>query len=846
VQNSNVKLKVNETLQLAEKELHIGDLQVELKNAKRDCSDHLKQIEELKSVHCSLERELDGANSRLGQVVRDCTTARSTIDSLNQQLPQIDELREQADRMRSLVHEGEVKDGTVADLQQELGSLKAANQRLHGHQVDAENKVMEIAELNVRLQKAEEAPQQLGALQQELQNFKEQIASSKDARERVNALECELRQKDDRMNQLNIDIADFDDTRQRLNDLLTEMTHCRRDYECIEKTLKVTMEEAARTPTLVKEITLQRDEISELKAKLAEAERISEAVPEMHAQVNQFSETFSNLRRELEHAQEAGEELRSIKTANATFQQRIVELQDQAAVAEQASDSLKCLSEEVQQKDARIVALEIELGRLKTKQQQMEVREASPEDLHDEDVPQETCRLADDSLVQQAKDGYDNDYRTVENETADTIRQEAEPRKERKRANRSVSSLQVNASTSDHLVLVRKTSERAGLMVDAVNETPPANAVDGCAPSVQHLDEANLIPESQPHGNDLDKSLSSQTMRDMFLDDALSSSPLSDVGALFGSTDQDQPAKSRYHATQQHIGQLDDTDGREDVEATEQPLGHEESLLSETSQCPEASHRDRELTKLSQGSRPVSSSYGEPLLLDDLEGLGSLPASRSMNTVPGMQLNPSIQDVLTSPVGTLPRKLPRKSMQPRPTAMPLSGPDVKAAGLIDHVQHLAKGPSPRRLRNSRASPRTNTRGSLHDLGEDTVNVRPATPNLPAKERHQPNSAIKRKSETASIVDENFPTEKKRSKRNLSNMDVASRPGTRSWSVNSSTSARVGETFGRLRQSSISTTSSRNTIVGKKAPASGGSKQRPKKPRGLKSEQWLIITISRGY
>lgn len=825
----------------------VTNLQKKMESLKANNSDQVEEIEQVKFFLHGLASELVEAKSRLGQVVQDCATAKSTITSLNQQLDQMEELRGRADRVPGLAHDSEVKDGIITVLEQKLESLNIVNQRLQCYQVEDEKRALEISELKARLQTAEEAAQQLLVVQGELHSHEEELRTLKGARERAISLERELCQTKNRMSELNIVIANSNDSQRQLEDLRTETCHRGRDCENIEKRLRASEEEAARPPVLEKEISAQKAEIRELRAKLAEAERISKALPEMQTQMDQFSETFSSLQRELEDAHQTGNEVQSTRTVNAKLHQTIAELRNQAADAEQAGVSMKSLSDEMQQKDVQITSLRTELARLGIEsQRQIETREPNTEDLLDGGPSQDTCRLAEANHTHQQDDSIHSHHSTVENEPAATPDEELELCKKRKRADRSASSVQANTSPCEEIVLVSKTSGKTDSEVGTAHKTFADDGVGDQGSIELDVDETDLIPESQPRMNDSGRSLGTDSMRSQSVSKIISSSPLSDVGEIFDPADQDQPV-SDYYAYRKHSDQMSGTAARDDIAAMNKSLGQEESLPGEKSPLPESLHRARSLATSNQERRPSSSSFGEPLLLDDLEGLGSLPAGDLMNLGPSKQPSSSIQDIPTSPMGALPRKLSAESTRPRSTATSPSKSYMKAVDVIGYRQHLAKEPSPRRLRSSEPASQTNTRRPLQDLDNDATNARPTTPNVPVKEKHQPNSAIKRKSEAASVLEENTTTEKKRTKLDLSNIEVARRSGRGSRSFSSSTPGTVEQTLTRLRTSSTSATSSRNTIVGKNAPAPGVGKHGSRKPRGgSKSEECLIITISRRY
>jgi hypothetical protein len=835
-------------LELTEQELRISNLQEELRRNEDICCSQSKKIEEANSVHQTLAKEHDEARSRLSQVVQDCATAKSNIDSKNRELAQMDRLREEARRVPILVHECEVKDGTILDLQQEIGSLRISNQQMDHDRVDGDHKAKEISELKTRLQNAEEASQQVVVVQSELERYKEEIGVLKDAHERVTSLESELGEKEDRIGQLTVKLAELEIPLGELSDLRIQLSRYQSDLESKEKKLNATEEDAAQRAVLEIELKSKEDGISMLSAKLADAERISRAVPEMQTQMDQFSETFTNLKRELGEAHEVAEQLKSTKAANATLQQTIAELRDHAAMSEQASESAKCQDQAIQQKDAQIIALQTELASLDVgSQRQNEARDGFSENSVNDKLPQKTSTLVEDSFVPQEKAGYDNDLSAADDEGANVVDKKVEPRRKRTPANRSASTVQARDSTVDREASVRKTSECTSSRTTALGGAAADDTDGGHATTEQHLDVTEFVPESQPRAFRHDMSPPANKIGSEWTGNVISSSPLSDVGELFDPSDDDHSRGPRQYVNPKCGETLDKTAmKKDDIEAVAQPPEREGPILDEILRGHNSPHRGCNLNKTNdEEGPPPSSSYGEPLLLDDLEGFGFLPISSLTDVASGKMLASSSQDVLTSAVGPRPRKMFSRSFQVS-TVNLRSTSDTKPIGLIQNRHHPAKDPSPRRLRSGEAASQTNPRPTVTNLGDDNMDARPATPNVPLKEKHQPNSAIKRKSEAASVLEEAKPRGKKRLKRNLSNLEVGHRPGTASQPLQSSPPRRVGQTSSRLRQSSNSTTSSKSTIVGRNVPAPSAPKERPKKPGGgSKSETCLIKATREG-
>lgn len=814
-------------MQLAEKEAFITGLQEEMRQSRSTCSDQQKEIEEVKSARDTLIKDLDEAKLRLEQETRDRAAAKSTIDRLNQQLLEIDYLREQADCVPRLVHDLEIKGRTIVNLQQEVGLLKATTEQFKGHHLDAERKTTEIAELNQKLLTANEAVQQIPVLEEKLSEYKEEIQSLKDAHERVRSLESGMIQKNEHIGQLNIKLTDLDKTLAQLNNTEAEMNRWKNDYESMKAKFEATEEEAARTGMLEEELAAKEDEIGKLRTKLTEAETISNVIPEMQEKMDQFCEAFKKLRSELEEAQQAKEELESTKAKNATLQKTVAELCEKTAMAQQTSNPMECLGLEIRQRDAQIAELRERLAHLEVESQPRNpVGDQDAENLQQGLSPQADHLVA--SLVQQGSVRQDNAQPVVdESEIVSTV-QEAEPRRRRKRADRSASGQQAKVNVTDHEMSATKTLEGTGSALDAVHKTVTEQADQGQALVAQQLDETDVVPESQPRTKDLLKSPNAKEQVGAVEDAPLTSSPLSDIGDIFDSPNRGQPGHSQRSGPQEQ----DDENGEPvlgDGMASQLLLGPEEQLSKST----DSTHR---VEGPSQERRLPSSSYGDSLLLDDLAGLGSWPVSPGSHGARSRRSTRGTQEVLTSPAGVMPAKQSRLSTRPRLTTTSFSRTDIKASDRFQHGRDAAEDTSPSRLRRTKRASQN-----------DQVEMRADTPSISIKEKHQPNSAIKRKAEAAGIFDEIMSPEKKSARKNLSNLETAGRPGTRSRSLSSSIPGKNKQSLSGFKQSSVSSTTRRSGIIGKNAPTSGAGKQGSKKPKGSsRSEESVIITIKRGY
>lgn len=821
-------------VQLAENEELIRYLQQELTRSEEEYSDLLNESGQVRSVHETLLKELDERDCRLSRLGRDYAVAKSTMASLSQNLLQMDDLREEAARTPDLIHQGEVKDAEIKGLRRGLEKFDALSQENDYLRVEIGNKTEQMMVLHANLESAEEVSRQLSAVRCELAVVRQDNDRLDGAHERASTLETEVNQQNHKISQLDLEVANLQDALGQLNGLQMEVDRSKNDLESMKKDLKAAEEEAARARILERTLLDQESHVRELTAKLAEAHRIAKDVPELQVQMDQFSPTFDGPRYPLDDSHTRNNEKHSTNAANTKLKQTIQELQERVAVTDGAAQSVQCLMEEIKGGDIQMKTLRAQLhhGAVKTQQKQAVGHAAQEDNLHNNPPLGMPC-LREDNATRRERAGQDTNSKALENQAGSISANGNDPRKKKKRANRNTSTSQTKDSTlkAQELGIEASRSPDSGLHLPGASAANEGDRGHVCP--AQDPAQIDLIPDSQPCTIDVRNNPFANNQPGKSLEQALSSSPLSDIGELFDSSD------PIHLFGDESCGSPDEPTSQNNVEVArseDQVLEHCESAFVRHNHG-QSSHSER----------LRSSSCGGPLLLDDLEGLGSLPSGISGDSALEKLSNPDSQDGLSSPVGKAPEKLARKGTYPWAAAAPRSNLETKQVGSLQYGRQVAEDPSPRRLRRRETDSRRKPIRSSHGSGHDAADMRASTPKVPPKEKHQPNSAIKRKAEAAVAAEESGMTEKKRVKRNLSNIEVANRPRTSSQSLQSSSSSGVEQSLSRMRQSSTSTaSSSRSTIVGKNAPAPGTNK-RAKKPRGgSKSEECFIITISRGY
>lgn len=812
--------EINGARQLAETEIRISNLQSELQSARDGNSNQSKAIERIQSAHDTLAKELNEANLRLCQM---------------------DDLREQADHMSNLVQDCGKNGLSLAVLQEEIASLRNVNEQMTGnHRADVQNKIMEIEGLRHRLNSAQEVSMQVTTLQEELEKYKIEDANSKHAKSMLVSLEGEISQKNDELNHLRIKVAESEAISNQLNDMRAQMMDWKNDCESKETKLKATEKEIAQLQVLDKEMKVRDAEIQTLRAKLTEAERMSRIVPEMQVQMDQFSETFIKLNRELEGAHQAVEKLSSVKSANDKLQQDLVELQEEISISEKARTAAECLEQKIQQKDSQITELQERLAILHVESQRREIyHEGDSETVLEHDFSQETWSLVD-SLVQQDIISNGSEQSKLDDTAAERVYAETEPNKKQKCADRSASSYQGLTEPTNATFLNGNDAATPGSAVVRLDEKSIGEVDGSHAPTLQNAKEPDVIPESQPCSIDLSKSCLETKVRTTVAPTVISSSPLSDVGELFDSSPQDQ-LENPQHGAVRDAGHPDASTAKDSC-SIEQPSLPEQSRPEDGllgSECTQRTGRPGEPV-LESG--PPSSSYGEPLLLDDLEGLRLLPSSSAAD--PRKRSIYSSQDILTSPPDGVSRKLFQENRIGTLASKSLARSGTKTVGLIEYGQYMTKNPSPRRLRSREPSFQAITKQLPEEQHGNASGMRSTTPDVLVKEKHQPNSAIKRKYEAAGVVDDTRGGEKPRAKRKLSSTNLSSQPETVSKPTVFLSPGKGQQTLSRIRQSSVSGTASRSRVGGKVAPALGGVKQGLKRSRGgLKSEILPIALAS---
>jgi hypothetical protein len=800
-------------------EARISSLQAELQSVQTGDEDQTQEINSIKASHDALAAELSDANM---------------------QLEKMEDLQKQADHMTALLTQCGDKDRSLSTLKDENDQLKSQNEQLSSYQRDTQDKALEIVELRKKLKSVEEASQEIIDIRRELDECKQNDAGFEDAQAKIISLESELARRDEQLKRFQTQITDFEMLPGQLEQLTTQLSVWKNNCESLELKLKATEAECDRTQILEQEMSTRDCEVQTLKRTLAEAEGNLLAASEMQIQVVQFRETIARLSREAEDAQKVSEELQSVKAAKSDLQQSLTDLESQLVTLGQARTATRFQENQIEQKDAYIAELQKQLSHLDTGSQRGEKHlDGDAETNLDRNGPETTCPTVADAALQRQSTEPGGDGSKLAEVANKTFDEETEPRKKKECANRNGTNISKSVPSDYAGLWDWKDSAPMDLAISTLPWESIGAGASTHSKRMQTELEPNIIPESQPSSNDQAKRSLEHRDQSEQAQSCISSSPLSDIGDLFDSS-----------FLQEVLGIPQDDDVREgwaqglnipveiDVAADRGNLQEKTKPKDEKVET-RSSHQSRHRAELAAETQPPSSSCGEPLLLDDLEGPRLLSASSTTGADSRKPSTSSNQDILTSPPEGLGRKVFPKHGLAAGSSKNLARPTTKTIGLLEYGQCLARDTSPQRQHRHERSLQTVRQPFSEAKNVKSSNKRPTTPEVLYKEKHQPNSAVKRKSDVAGLGEDVRPKARPRGSRNLSNVDLHDQPLTNSRPAESVTSERSRQSSSSLRHSLISNAKGRGRVRG--GLASGNSKQGPKRARGgSKSELFPVI------
>ena len=340
------------------------------------------------------------------------------------------------------------------------------------------------------------------------------------------------------------------------------------------------------------------------------------------------------------------------------------------------------------------------------------------------------------------------------------------------------------------------------------------------SPDKPNVESPEVVPESPPTRNNRALPGLAAEPNKPSAGLFISSSPLSDIGDLFSAHEREDPS-SAHRNEGVDLGQSCML--RRDAAPPQIPSLHERIEESDYT-------TSRQPLQLSmQEAKPPSSSYGEPLLLDDMDKDTPLIFDEvRTESVVISNIEGGVHNTLWSGNGL--SHVVRDNLE---TGL-RGSTNLETSNANDTTQcyrPIKTAPSTRRLCRV-----TTPHGSASQLSNDPIDdpsqvEGDATPLTRTKEKHQPNSAVKRKSESHSAANQTELAAEKRIKRNLSNVEMRDR-SERRFNILETSWARGGASNSeRPARSSKSRKSDRATVVGKNAPAPRSNRQGSRKARG---------------
>ena len=749
------------------------------------------------------QRQLDAIQSQYDSATEKYNNDQARVEELEKKLVDLESIRVEAAKVPQLAE--------LAQMSHQMAEYQKTSQQVSELEQLVIGKSGTIASMQIQLEQARKTAKEVEALRESKEIAAQEVFSLK---EKVRQNEAGSQSKavtEQTLMRLTKEVEEFQTKLLNAQTAAEQVRVLHQQAE--ERTIMI-----ASLEQKISDASRTAHELESLKyscsTKDAEIASLSERLEQMQGIENENhrnAQEMASLNNRLNSAEENLKQMQGLELANDRKDQELASLKERLRFAEEASEQLASVEQESQNKDAQLATL---LERLiKLEQTSQQPTQAGTTTTNQDDDPSQGTMLAFQS------------FRTPEDGTFLTQTRPNEPpapetaTQPRLRANRSggIVNQQTIVTTIIETSLIdiqtREHDQSAlgtpNLEIGRLGHTTGSGFVE--------TQEIILVPESQATTGSRDEEVHITAKGKEG-----PSSPLSSLEDLIDSSDPvcDQ---SMYFAPGTVFAEHDLTAA--DSSRNGPKSTGREIVPSEIEKIPVNFRSDAGDSRRSQreppSTRPPSSSYGEPMLLEHLEEIENQAqySSSASQKAPTRHQDPSISPEFLLPRECTDRVLPGK--KERAARKAGSGPP-------------SKKPSLRRLRSES---RARAKMSI-DLTERT----PTDQNIPTtprggiiKENHLPNSAAKRRLETD---DASMPSSSrdysKRLKRDLSALEV---PPTSKKTLVFGQGPSTTNT-NRLNHPSMPTNSRRGSIIGANAPAPGGGQQAIKKSRkSLKNDQY---------
>ena len=725
---------------------------------------------EVQSSHaeiCEAAKRTEELSTRCNKYERELGKVKSELKGATQERAEANE------QVQKLSHS--LKD--FADAQQKAKKVTQLIEELQEERVKGTKLRQEIAPLEEIARQVPGLKQDLSAKQTDIVALEARLKEAESATKQVETMKIEASKVAEEKSKLEEELSNAQEAAKWVAKQKEGFHKATQEVEKLGKQLFELQSLANQVPILEKNARDHSDEVFHLQQELATAQKSIEQQKVLQEVNTHYSEEITSLKNEVSTAAEMLKHLQRMRDAshhqnqetNSKKDKQIATLDQELDTAKERLKHVKDLQDASVRKDSEIVSLKERL-------------EAAESLLKDVQVVKEETQQKDKELsilkTRLAK------MEEIPQQFSQTL--EERPSEDHEFSQRMM-------AIPQEVIPRDGGASQAGL---DMAEVPAGTGAD-----VLRTQETTFVPESQPGA---DPQYERPTV-DAY-EVGSESSPLTASDPLFESSYK-AGHKSAYFSHGRVVGGPDATSTKVTVD-----FGSSPGLPVRLQKDPPS-------------SRPSSSSYGDPMLLEAEElRIVSQPHDPAFLEKSDELLRPESRSVMSSPE-VLPRKNSEASSRNRDKNSITKTVKLKSkGGSGDPSKHL----SPRRLR-SESQTRPKKVLPLQERDPSNQNI-PASPQrLTLREKHLPNSAAKRRLEEDEMsLPSSSLDSSKRLKRDLSAMEVKT-PSSKKKSSHLDQVARVTGNS-RLNHPSILIGGRRGSIIGTSAPAPGAGQDRNKKSK----------------
>jgi hypothetical protein len=816
------------SIQLAGKESSLEALHVEVKssNAKiREEGDKAKELADLQAKH---QVELEDVKSELNSANQRHERANQQVQELKQSLKGFAEAQQEATKVVQLTEELRQEHAKVLSLHQEIAPLEGIARQVPGlkQQVSEkqqaieslESRIKEIETSSMRITKMEQnalrSAEEISALRVKLRTAEESASSAGEQKEdsdkttkeaeelrkkladlqplvnRFSTLQEEAQSHLDEVTRLQQELGNAKNSVDQLQGLRETSRRGDAEVLSLQKQVSAADSELKRLQG-VKDVCDRKDqEIVTLSERLRAAENSLNYFQGLEEAISDKDEHIVSLNRELDAAKDSLKHLKSAQDANGRKDEEIASLKQRLGATESIVNDVQAVKEESQRKEIELLALKDMLAKIEeTSQQLLQTLAERPSQTHG--ASRRMIAIRDGVTIE------DRNFPAGLAVAGASSRDPAHQLRRRENWKDGLVHTQALQTAIAEIVHIDSKGRQSLTSGQIFNTTESSHLAPTIDPEILRTQETTIVPESQPVAD---------SPYEGFPIDApyfgSMSSPLGNISPFVESSDE-------VHNRSVYF------DPEKVVDGSASAFTKVSANLRPSPRLFVSSQKDP------PSSRPPSSSYGDTMFLEAEEELRNLGQHGATAVQESSAQRCGSQFGSTS-LGRLLAEKSRGTSRSR-----IQKPSSKTAKTKNkrNPSVSPKHPSLRRLRSA-----SQTRSKMiMPLGERASSDQ----NIPApplrgmlRDKHLPDSAVKRRLEDDEISIPSSHHDSKRLKRNLSALEVKTPTNQKGPSFLD----QVTTATGRLNHPSMPAGGRKGSIVRTNAPAPCTGQHTNKKPR----------------